>query len=113
MLTGDTRITSGEAYIGSDRVSWGSRNKVQQSVGYCPQVDAFLDPLTGREHLTLFCRLRGLPSSEVKKAVEWALIKLRLKEYADKPVGTYSGGNRRKLSTALALLAQPSLILLV
>lgn len=39
-------------------------------------------------------------------------MKLGLLEYADKPAGTYSGGNRRKLSTAIALLARPPLILL-
>ena len=44
--------------------------------------------------------------------VDWALLKLGLDQYADKPAGTYSGGNRRKLSTAIALLARPPLILL-
>ena len=45
--------------------------------------------------------------------VDWALEKLGLKSIADKPAGTYSGGNRRRLSTAIALLGKPPLILLV
>ena len=49
---------------------------------------------------------------QVKRVVDWALLKLGLDQYADKPAGTYSGGNRRKLSTAIALLARPPLILL-
>ena len=49
---------------------------------------------------------------QVKRVVDWALLKLGLEQYADKPAGTYSGGNRRKLSTAISLLARPQLILL-
>lgn len=51
-----------------------------------------------------------LLSSQV---VQWALEKLELSKYADKPAGTYSGGNKRKLSTAIALIGYPSLIFLV
>lgn len=47
------------------------------------------------------------------KVVQWALEKLELSKYADKPAGTYSGGNKRKLSTAIALIGYPSLIFLV
>ena len=114
MLTGDIRMTSGEARIGSTSVS-ASKFKVakHRMVGYCPQVDALMDTLTGRQHLTFYCRLRGLVVAEIEQVVEWMLVKLMLKEYADKPAGTYSGGNRRKLSTAIALLARPSLVLLV
>jgi len=112
MLTGDTSASHGEAFIGSHHIA-GGRRAIHHSIGYCPQVDALIEPLTGRQHLTFYSRLRGLPGPEVKKVVEWALTKLGLKEYADKPVRTYSGGNRRKLSTAIALLARPALILLV
>ena len=105
-------MSSGKATVASNCVSAGKR-MVHHSVGYCPQVDALIDVLTGRQHLTLYSRLRGLPSSHVSKAVEWALSRLDLKAHADKPVKAYSGGNKRKLSTAIALLARPSLILLV
>lgn len=112
MLTGDTFVSSGEAIIGPHHISRGER-VIHHSVGYCPQVDALIDPLTGRQHLTFYCRLRGLPAADVAKVVEWALLKLSLTDHADKPVKAYSGGNRRKLSTAIALLARPALILLV
>jgi len=45
--------------------------------------------------------------------VEWALDKLGLREYADRTSGTYSGGNKRKLSTAIALLGNPPVVYLV
>lgn len=112
MLTGDTHVTLGKATIASHHIDAGGR-ATHHTIGYCPQVDALIDPLTGRQHLIFYCRLRGLPASQVKRVVDWALSKLDLEEHADKPVMAYSGGNRRKLSTAIALLARPSLILLV
>ena len=112
MLTGDTHVTSGEASIAGHCVAGGGR-AMHHSTGYCPQVDALIEPLTGRQHLTFYSRLRGLPANEVKAVVERALTQLGLTEHADKPVKAYSGGNRRKLSTAIALIARPMLILLV
>lgn len=50
---------------------------------------------------------------QVPQVVEWALHKLDLAVHADKPAGQYSGGNRRKLSAAIALLGTPRLLLLV
>lgn len=44
--------------------------------------------------------------------VKWALEKLELIKYADKPAGTYSGGNKRKLSTAIALIGYPAFVFL-
>lgn len=51
-----------------------------------------------------------MPSPQV---VKWALEKLELIKYADKPAGTYSGGNKRKLSTAIALIGYPAFVFLV
>ena len=45
--------------------------------------------------------------------MNWALRRLDLMEHADKPAGQYSGGNRRRLSAAIALLGAPQLLLLV
>lgn len=47
------------------------------------------------------------------QVVKWALDKLELTKYADKPAGTYSGGNKRKLSTAIALIGFPAFVFLV
>lgn len=40
---------------------------VHQNMGYCPQFDAIDDLLTGREHLYLYARLRGVPAEEIEK----------------------------------------------
>ena len=45
--------------------------------------------------------------------IEWALKRFDLTQHSDKPVSHYSGGNRRRLSAAIALLGAPKLLLLV
>uniref|UniRef100_A0A4W4H9Z9 ATP-binding cassette sub-family A member 2 n=1 Tax=Electrophorus electricus TaxID=8005 RepID=A0A4W4H9Z9_ELEEL len=111
MLSGDESTTGGEAFIGGHSIL-KELLRVQQSIGYCPQFDALFEDLTAREHLKLYTRLRGIPWKDEERVVQWALEKLELSKYADKPAGTYSGGNKRKLSTAIALIGYPSLIFL-
>ncbi|KAM6965213.1 ATP-binding cassette sub-family A member 2 [Aplochiton taeniatus] len=111
MLTGDESTTGGEAFIDGKSIL-KELLRVQQSIGYCPQFDALFEDLTAREHLELYTRLRGIPWKDQERVVQWALEKLELSKYADKPAGTYSGGNKRKLSTAIALIGYPSLIFL-
>ena len=111
MLTGDISPSGGDAFISGCSVC--KDGLAPGSIGYCPQVDAVSGALTGREHLNLFCMLRGIPLSQMKGTVEQALQALELLQYADKPVRTYSGGNRRRLSTAISLLANPPVMLLV
>ena len=67
----------------------------------------------GREHLQLYARLRGLDKSSVQKYVQWGIKRLGLSAYADRVAATYSGGNKRKLSTAIALVGNPSVVFLV
>uniref|UniRef100_A0A673JU23 ATP-binding cassette sub-family A member 2-like n=2 Tax=Sinocyclocheilus rhinocerous TaxID=307959 RepID=A0A673JU23_9TELE len=110
MLTGDESTTGGEAFIQGHSIL-RELLRVQQSIGYCPQFDALFDDLTAREHLELYTRLRGIPWKDEERLVQWALEKLELSKYADKPAGTYSGGNKRKLSTAIISLSFFSLIL--
>ena len=111
MLTGDVKISNGEAYIAGLSVK-NELTKARQHIGYCPQFDG-LDPfLTGWEHLELYARLRGIPEDKMRKVVRWSIKKLGLYEYSHIPAGTYSGGNKRKLSTAIALVGQPLVVFL-
>ncbi|GAA6076007.1 phospholipid-transporting ATPase ABCA1 isoform X1, partial [Tachysurus ichikawai] len=87
-------------------------SQVHQNMGYCPQFDAIDDLLTGREHLEFYARLRGVPEREVTTVAEWGIQKLGLVKYSNKSAGTYSGGNKRKLSTAMALIGCPPLVFL-
>jgi ATP-binding cassette subfamily A (ABC1) protein 3 len=68
--------------------------------------------MTGEELLTMFCRLRGIPEKKIPHVVKTEIKRLDLEKYAKKRCGTYSGGNKRKLSTAIALVGSPPIILL-
>uniref|UniRef100_A0A8D0CQN9 P-type phospholipid transporter n=1 Tax=Sander lucioperca TaxID=283035 RepID=A0A8D0CQN9_SANLU len=111
MLTGDTAITYGEALLNHHSVLT-EMERVHQLMGYCPQFDAISDLLTGREHLELYARLRGVPEESVTKVAQWGVKKLGLTQYAEREAGGYSGGNKRKLSTAISLIGAPPVIFL-
>ncbi|XP_071953037.1 phospholipid-transporting ATPase ABCA3-like [Antedon mediterranea] len=111
MLTGDVPISNGDAYIERFSVKYNI-NQVQQNIGYCPQFDALIDQMTGRETLVMYGRLRGLPESVIPKEVNKLLHLFNLDEHADKQTKAYSGGNKRKLSTAIALIGDPSVVFL-
>uniref|UniRef100_A0A8C6TIK3 P-type phospholipid transporter n=1 Tax=Neogobius melanostomus TaxID=47308 RepID=A0A8C6TIK3_9GOBI len=111
MLTGDIDVTSGNASVAGYSILTNILD-VHQNMGYCPQFDAIDELLTGREHLHLYARLRGVPEYEITRVAEWAIQKLGLSEDAGRTAGTYSGGNRRKLSTAIAMIGCPALVLL-
>ncbi|XP_048742335.2 phospholipid-transporting ATPase ABCA3-like isoform X2 [Ostrea edulis] len=111
MLTGDVMISSGNAYINGFSVQSQLR-QVHKCLGYCPQFDALIETLTGREILTLYARLRGVSEREIRRVVNVLMDAVTLTEYADKLCGTYSGGNKRKLSTAIALVGDPPFLML-
>ncbi|XP_055460812.1 phospholipid-transporting ATPase ABCA3 [Psammomys obesus] len=111
MLTGEETITSGDAFVGGYSIS-SEIGKVRQRIGYCPQFDALLDHMTGREMLAMYARLRGVPERLIDACVENTLRGLLLEPHANKLVKTYSGGNKRKLSTGIALIGEPAVIFL-
>ncbi|KAM9369070.1 LOW QUALITY PROTEIN: phospholipid-transporting ATPase ABCA7 [Phaethornis superciliosus] len=111
MLTGDTGVTLGCAWLKGYSVLT-SLQFVRQHMGYCPQSNAITELLTGQENLEFYSRLRGIPEQEIPKVVQWGLSKLGLELQADQLVGKYSSGNKRKLSTAIALLSSPPIVFL-
>ncbi|XP_019627958.1 PREDICTED: ATP-binding cassette sub-family A member 3-like [Branchiostoma belcheri] len=111
MLTGDETITSGTAYVAGHNIK-DDIKRVQQLIGYCPQFDALIDQMTGRETLYMFARLRGVPEKNIKPVVDDLLQALMIEEHADKLTKAYSGGNKRKLSTAIALVGDPPIVFL-
>lgn len=81
-------------------------------IGYCPQKDAIFPLLTVEEHLWFYSRIKGIPDHLRLEIVEKAIIEMNLKDHRTKPAGTLSGGNKRKLSVAIATLGNPPIILL-
>mmetsp|Transcript_3325 Transcript_3325/g.10183 ORF Transcript_3325/g.10183 Transcript_3325/m.10183 type:complete len:488 (-) Transcript_3325:183-1646(-) len=111
MLTGDESISGGTALInGHDAAT--NMNAARKFIGYAPQFDALIDLMTGRELITMFAYLRGIPPSAVGPEVERLIQGLGLQKHADRVCKHYSGGNKRKLSTAMALVGRPPIVLL-
>ncbi|XP_072455492.1 phospholipid-transporting ATPase ABCA3 [Notamacropus eugenii] len=111
MLTGEDTITFGDAFVDGYSIITDIK-KVRQRIGYCPQFDALLEHMTGRETLIMYARLRGIPERHISNCVKNVLQGLLLEPHADKLVKTYSGGNKRKLSTGIALIGEPSVVFL-
>ncbi|XP_036135798.1 ATP-binding cassette sub-family A member 17-like, partial [Molossus molossus] len=111
LLTGKEPLTSGDVFVKGLSIS-SFLEKVQKWIGYCPQCDALLDHMTGRETLVMYARLRGIPEHHISACVDQIIDDLLMNTNSNQLVRTYSGGNKRKLSTGIALLGEPAVILL-
>ncbi|XP_062861801.1 glucosylceramide transporter ABCA12 [Trichomycterus rosablanca] len=115
MLTGDISPTHGSAQLNSRDgriVDIMDCRTEGINIGYCPQVDALDELLTGEEHLYFYARIRGIAKREIDQVVNYLLKKLELNYHRNVISERYSCGTRRKLSTALALIGQPQILLL-
>lgn len=108
MITGMESVTKGDIFVNGMSVR-REIGKIQQEIGYCPQFDATLDDLTGRETLRFYARLRGVREELIDEEIKELGRLLYFDMHLDKLTGKYSGGNKRKLSTAIALLGNPSI----
>lgn len=111
MLTGDETITSGEAFVQGINAN-SNRSKVNKVIGYCPQFDALLDELTGAETLEIFALIRGISRRDISDLSKCLANELNFQKHVNKKIREFSGGNKRKLSTALSLIGNPALIYL-
>lgn len=83
-----------------------------RDIGYCPQFDALFPKLTAVEHLVFYAKCRGVDRRYIKSTVNWAVEHMQLKTYCQEISDSYSGGNKRKLSAAIALISDPQVVLL-
>jgi ABC-2 type transport system ATP-binding protein len=111
MLTTLLPPTSGTARVGGyDIVRDGAH--VRASIGAALQEAALDAILTGREHLRLQATLQGMPKAERVARADELLERVGLTEAADRRVGGYSGGMKRRLDLALALVHRPRILFL-
>jgi ABC-type multidrug transport system ATPase subunit len=111
MLCGLYCPSGGEIYVlGNDATK--NMDIVRRHIGYCPQFDALWDLLSTEEHIMLYAKIRGYKGADLQAVVKSKLRELDLMQYTNARAGTLSGGNKRKLSVAMALVGEPDLVFL-
>jgi ABC-2 type transport system ATP-binding protein len=86
--------------------------EVRQAIGVAPQALALYDLLTGEENLRFFGEVYGLGGARLEARVKWSLDFVGLTDRKSDRVGGYSGGMKRRLNLAAAVLHDPQLLLL-
>lgn len=111
ILATERRPSAGDALLLGHSIC-NERRVVRQMIGLAPQEIALYPMLTGAENLRFFCRIYSVPRVELASRVEQLLDFVGLQERGNDRVVTYSGGMKRRLNLAVALVHQPTLILL-
>ncbi|CAG9128616.1 unnamed protein product [Plutella xylostella] len=108
LLTGEIRASAGQIYLHGRPVT--PRDLCSGVISYCPQSDA-LDPLlTVYQTLRFYCKLRGITNE--REVIPRTIDMFSLSKYTHALAGVLSGGNKRKLSAAVAFMGRAPLVLL-
>ncbi len=97
-------------YDGLDAARPALRSEIRRRIGYLPQDYQPLPHLTGEEYLFHCARLRGMNGSGLRARVRELIPAVGLADAARRPAGTYSGGMKRRLGIAQALIHSPRLL---
>lgn len=111
MMTLNRPKTSGRTFINGIN-SDQDRFMYRHMFGYCPQQDALCDYMTSRELLKYMLMINGCSRYDLDAQVEKWLRKVDIEKYRDRRISSYSGGTKRKLNTAMAMISDPFIIFL-
>ncbi|CAG8542836.1 5920_t:CDS:10, partial [Ambispora gerdemannii] len=111
VMTGLYPPTAGTAYIAGYDIRTDMA-KVYTEIGVCPQHDLLWSDLTIEEHLLFYARLRGVDPKKERQAVEHALEQVELTELKTRLTKNLSGGEKRRLSIAIALTGDSKVLFL-
>lgn len=111
MLTGLLNSDAGDAVIDGLSINT-SMSSIRPLLGVCPQHDVLWPDLTAREHIRLFGALKNVVSHNLDMLAYCLLSDVGLSEVVDRPVETYSGGMKRRLSVALSFIGNPKIVIL-
>ena len=109
LCAGTLRPDAGEVRVLGRSVN---ERSARGRLGFVPQEPALYDELTGEENVAFFGRLSGLRGSALHGATRTALEAADLSDSRQRRAGSYSGGMKRRLSVACALVHEPGLLLL-
>lgn len=111
IMTGLFPPTSGTAFVGGYQIT-NQIDEVHLVTGLCPQFDVLWDDLTPCEHLLFYARLKGIPSDQEDEHVDSILIEVGLHAARDRASGKLSGGMKRRLQLAIAMVGNSRVIFL-
>ena len=108
-MLGMEKADEGEALVLNYKMP---KREILSNIGYMAQSDALYEMLTGYENLEFFGKMKGVPSDKLKKEIEYIAEIVDLTDDLKKLVSKYSGGMKRRLSLAIALIGSPELLIL-
>lgn len=109
MIVGMDQPDRGSIYVLQQQVP---NLQLLQKIGYMAQSDALYSELTGKENLQFFASLFKLKRDEMKERMTYVANLVNLTEELPKKVSAYSGGMKRRLSLAIALIQNPAILIL-
>lgn len=111
ILSGEIKSTSGSAFINGQSID-NRLSKIRNNLGFCPQNDYLPDYMTVKECLLFFAQLKGMYIQDAEQLVNELIKLFRLDIYNYKMIKNLSGGNKRKVSAAIAFIGKPLLVIL-
>lgn len=108
-MLGMEKADDGEALVLDYKMP---KREILSNIGYMAQSDALYEMQTGYENLDFFGKMKGVPSDKLKKEIEYIAEIVDLTDDLKKLVSKYSGGMKRRLSLAIALIGSPELLIL-
>jgi ABC-type multidrug transport system ATPase subunit len=111
IITGEMDADRGVAYINGSSIK-KNVSKARRNLGFCPQFDMLPEYLTTGETFKLFSNIRGLNQKTISNILNDLTKVFKLEEFSDKLVQKLSGGNKRKVSSAIAFIGRPYVVIL-
>jgi ABC-type multidrug transport system ATPase subunit len=111
MMTGMYAPTSGDALVHGQSITH-SMPQAREYIGLCPQYDVILPMLTPTEMLMLVATFKGVQQDVIRETVDAMLENVGLTEKKDELSSTLSGGQKRKLSVAMAFIGDSKVVFL-
>jgi ABC-2 type transport system ATP-binding protein len=109
LLTGQLRPSLGAVRV-CGHSAWSAVAK--RRIGYCPDVNAFYEEMSGRDFVRMIARLHGFSRRVARARTEEVLQQVGMTDRAQRPLGSYSKGMRQRIKLAQALVHDPELIVL-